>query len=490
MTHAKTRPLRLRIEPVVARAEQHAAAVQQNLPGHEGLLGAARGVAAAAHQAERISRQLQRTFGPHRLPALFLAMAMLLFAGWTYWYFLHVSRLTVALPDRDAIALRDSIARRKRVLFEPVEVRGSREAAELVTRGEVDLAFVQGGIALPRELQRLQTPRPELVLLFLRPGSTGIGGMRRMLTSLEEEGSHSVARDFVSAWGLEQPVAYVHDWTRLADDASYQIADDIDAVLVVKDPGDEATLRAAKRLAAAGFRLVEPSLGARGEKLDYLKQVEIPAGYLQVDPATPTEPVATYSVATYLVARPGLTPRMLGMAAGLLEGRTASIADAAFEPDMAATSDVLQGIEAFIGILAYIGLAFLALLGVEVMTYRRRFNELDSLVSLISMYQSDKDVLGVRDGKRRSAHLLYLSTCSDLLGLISVIAGYYSQENASLLYNNLLGIVHDRSSSLKLNIQLKILHASLDIGPPPSAETLAELPAAPLPSVAPAEATR
>ena len=33
----------------------------------------------------------------------------------------------------------------------------------------------------------------------------------------------------------------------------------------------------------------------------------------------------------------------------------------------------------------------------------------------------------------------YLSICSDLLGLISVISGYYAQENPSLLYGNLLG---------------------------------------------------
>jgi hypothetical protein len=488
VNRSKTPPLRLRIEPVVARADQHALAVQQNLPGHEGLLGAARGVAAAAHEAERVSRQLQRTLGPHRLPALFLAVTLLLFAAWTYWYFFHVSRLSIALPNRDAIELRDSIVRRKRVLFEPVEVRGSHEAAELVAKGQVDLAFVQGGIAFPRELQRLETPRPELVLLFLRPGIGSLTEVRWVLTSLEKEGSHRVAGDFVAAWNIAPQVNFVHDWTQLSREAPYQIADDIDAALVVKDPGDPSTLRAVERLTAAGFQLGDASLGARGEKLDYLSPVEIPAGYLQLAPAVPAAPISTYSVATYLVARPGLTPRMLGLAAGLLDGRSASISDAAFEPDMAATSDVLQGIEAFIGVLAYIGLAFLALLGIEVMTYRRRFNELDSLVSLISMYQSDKDVLGVRDPQRRSKHLLYLSTCSDLLGLISVIAGYYSQENASLLYNNLLGIIHDRSSSLKLNIQLKILHASLDIGPPRPADNVETEPAAAL--VAPGQLQR
>ena len=73
------------------------------------------------------------------------------------------------------------------------------------------------------------------------------------------------------------------------------------------------------------------------------------------------------------------------------------------------------------------------LLGIEIATYRRRFNELNTFISLISMHQSNKDVLGLTDEKQRAKNLLYLSLCSDLLGIIGVITGYYSQENPSLL---------------------------------------------------------
>ena len=354
-------------------------------------------------------------------------------------------------------------------MFHSVSVPGSREAAELVAAGQVDLAFVQGGIPFPAELARLESPRPELVLFFLRDGIQGPSGVRRILTSLAGEGSHSVASDFVAAWGIGGQAEFQHDWTQLTNDATYAVPPDIDAVFVVKDPGSEKALNAASRLQQAGFRLASPDLGARALGLEYLRPTEIPPGYLRTDPPLPDTLIATYHVSTYLVARPGLTPRVLALSAHLLDQRPASIAEAGFEPDLAAASDMLQGMEAFIGILVYIGLVFLALLGIEVMTYRRRFSELDSLISVISMHQSNKDVLGVRDPAVRSANLQYLSTCSDLLGLISVIAGYYSQENASLLYNNLLSIIHDRSSSLKLNIQLKILHASLNIDPPPEA---------------------
>jgi hypothetical protein len=81
------------------------------------------------------------------------------------------------------------------------------------------------------------------------------------------------------------------------------------------------------------------------------------------------------------------------------------------------------------------------------------------------MHQSSKDVLGVVDMKVRRDNLLYLSLCSDLLGLISSISGYYTQENSSLLFNNLPEIIHQRCDGLKINIQLKILHATV-IAPP------------------------
>jgi hypothetical protein len=55
-----------------------------------------------------------------------------------------------------------------------------------------------------------------------------------------------------------------------------------------------------------------------------------------------------------------------------------------------------------------------------------------------------------------------------LLGLIGVITGYYAQENSSLMYNRLVGVIHERCSGLKINIQLKILHALIDL-PPASA---------------------
>lgn len=457
--------LRLEIGPLIASAERLREEIHVRLPAHRGLPALALSVANAAREAESISRRLKQPFGWHRLPAMFLSVALLIFVVWLYMHFFSVATLTIALPDRDAQDLRTNVSQAHRLLFRPVIVRGSREAVELVTAGKVDLAFVQGGLPLSADLPRLETEQPEYVLWYMRDRVTSVGQVKRVLTSLSGEGSHTVAQSFMKAWKIESQVEYVHDWKLVTDDTPSPIPDDIDAVFVVKDPSDERTLLASERLAAAGFRLVSPDVGSRVLHLEYLKAAEIPAGFLGSNPSIPEKPVPTYTVATYLVARRNLTPRLLAVSKILIDGRPPSITNSSFEPTISETSEVFQGVEALMGILINIVLAFLALLGIEMMAYRKRFHELNSLVSLISMHQSSKDVLGVVDMKVRRDNLLYLSLCSDLLGLISSISGYYTQENSSLLFNNLPEIIDQRCDGLKINIQLKILHATV-IAPP------------------------
>jgi hypothetical protein len=458
----RARPLRLLVEPIVDQAQRLAERVRRELPTHDGLAAAAEGVAAAALQAQRVSQSMNRIYSPHRLPAVFLAAALLCLGLWVYWRFFHVATLTIALPDRDAASLREQVAGRQKVHFRAAQVPGSREALGQVIRGEVDLAFVQGGLAIPADLPRLETPSPELVLFLTRGGNGNLQNLQRVLTSLSGEGSHTVAQEFFKAWGVAD-VEYVHEWRQLTTDENYEIDSDIDAVFVVKDPADEQTLRGVERLAAAGFRCLPVDLGARGARYDFLKPARLERGYLRPDPAIPEEPLATYGVRTYLVARRGLTPRLLAQADHMLDSGPVSIAEGVFEPTTREASDIFQGIEAFLGIIVNIGLAFLALLGLDVMAYRKQFHELNSLVSLLSMLQSNKDVLGLEDEKRKAENLLYLGLVSDLLGLLSMISSYYTQENSSLLFNNLSEVIHQRCDGLKINIQLKILHATVQL---------------------------
>lgn len=454
-------PLRLRIAPVIAAAEVVSERVRIDLPTHQGLRGAAENVARAAREAERVSRDLRRPWSPHRLPAIFLGVALLLLLGWTYWRFVHTTQLTIAVPDRDFSEIQSRLRGTAKVSFKYVTVPGSREGAEKVSRGEVDLALVQGGIPIGPELPRLETPSPETILWLLREKIDNPRDVKTVLTSLAGEGSHTVARQVFQLWKLEQELRWVHDWREITVDPQYQIPAEIDAVFVVKDPGDDKTLLAVDKLVQAGFRLQPVELGARASRLDYLRPATIPQRYFGFSPDVPASPIPTYSVSTFLVARSTLTPRLLAEANHLLDFQPQTIEDGGFEPSMNDASEMFQGIEAFLGIIVNIGLAFLALLGLEIMAYRKRFHELNSLISLISMLQSNKDVTGVSDAAIRKENLLYLSLCSDLLGQVSMISGYYTQENSSLLFNNLSEVIHQRCDGLKINIQLKILHALL-----------------------------
>lgn len=469
--------LRLDIDPVIQRAEHLAEQVRRELPSHGGIIRAAQGIAEAAHEAKRVARTLRRPWGLHRLPAAFAAVALLLFAVWIYWNFFHVATLRIALPREDAMQLHERLAHSGRVRFEKTLTEGSRESLQLLLNNQVDLAFIQGGIPVPDDLPRRQNPSLELVLYFVRQDVNHPKGIRRMLTSAPGQGSHSVAQWFAHNWEIESQLQFVHDWRPFNADPAYRIAADVDAVFVIKDIAEDKTLDAAERLAAAGFRLTSPDIGAHAAALDYLQPAEIPAGYLSQQPPVPERAVATYSVATHLVARRGLTPRRLAAAAHLLDADANTLSDRGFELTLGDAAEVLQGLEAFLSVLVYIGLAFLALLGLEITTYRRRFHELNTLISLISMHQSDKDVLGLTCNDRLRENLLYLSTCSDLLGLISVIGGYYSQENSSLLYSSLLDVIYERSDRMKLNIQTKIMHASIAMAPPPAAAPQASEPA-------------
>ena len=156
--------MRLKIEGVISAAEAVEAKVRSELPGHDGLATAARQVAAAAREAEQVSRRMKRPWSLHRLPALFLAVGIVALLVWTWWRFVHVSTISIALPDRDAEVLRAKIGDKGGVKFRPVIVPGSREGAAMVAAGKVDLAFVQGGIPLASDLARLETPSPEVVL--------------------------------------------------------------------------------------------------------------------------------------------------------------------------------------------------------------------------------------------------------------------------------------------------------------------------------------
>jgi len=446
---------RLDIAHVAQRAREIWEEVTRDLPGHEGLARASRNVAAAACEAERVARRLRRPLGLHRLPAAFLVFSLLLFAFWSYWHFFHVSELTIAISAREAVRLREAVGKRFR--FTVVETEGSRASLDTLLRREAHFAFIQGGVEVPNDMLCKELGDRELVMFFLHSRVHDMTQIRTILTSTADQGSHSLARTFARIWGIAEEVRYVHDWLAFTDDPAYVIGQDVDAVFVVKDPLDEQIADVPRRLRDAGFQLASPDLGAMCLRLPYLKESEIRPGYLDPMTPIPEQPVASYDVATYLVGRSDLTARQRAAADDLLRQTSRTEPDVS-EPGIDVAISLVQGLESVLGIVVYIGLTFLAFLGLDIVAYRRRFNELNTLVSLISMHQSRKDVIGLGPADREH-NITYLRFCSDLLGLITVITGYYAQENSALTYNRLFTVINERCTGLKLNIQLKILHA-------------------------------
>ena len=150
--------LRLKIDPIIKNAEDIKHRVERELPHHTGLISLAGGVAMAAREAQLAALRLRRPFGLHRLPAVFLGLALLILVGWIYVQFFRTTTLTIAVPDRDAHMLQKRIVEEGRLKLVPVVVAGSQDAIVKVDKGEVDLAFIQGGIPIGPILPRLETP--------------------------------------------------------------------------------------------------------------------------------------------------------------------------------------------------------------------------------------------------------------------------------------------------------------------------------------------
>src|SRR5262249_3202100 len=156
--------------------------------------------------------------------------------------------------------------------------------------------FIQGGMPIANELPRLETPSQEVVLWMMRDTVKGPRDVKTVLTSLAGEGSHTVAKDVFKQWNLSSELKWIHDWRELSKYEAYEIDNAIDAVFVVKDPGDEKTLIAIERLVKSGFKLQPVELGARASKLEYLHTTTIPAKYFGFAPDVPETSLSTYSV--------------------------------------------------------------------------------------------------------------------------------------------------------------------------------------------------
>jgi len=421
--------MKLQIEGILQSACRIESRIAEELPSHSGLSVAVKEVIHAANHAKTVSEKARNPWSINKLPALFLALALLSFLFWAYWHFLHTPSISIAIPSSDFTEA--NLRSLRKNTLHPLIVEDSSQAISQLGNGKVDFALIQAGIPLSPQWVTLRTPSDEWLIWMTKPGIEKPGEFHRVLTGPKGEGSHCVAQDFFKKWNCLDSVQFLHEWNEIDSgefDASIAKSN-YDAVFMVINLADPKHLSRIEFLLNQGFTFQSPYLGVHAMKLGYPEPTTIQHGFICQNPPIPNRDVPTYRIPIYLVGRQG--------------------------------TKVFQGVDAFLGILINIILAFLALLGLEMWMYRKRFHELNSLVSLLSMLQSNKDILGESDPQIRQENLLYLSTVSDILGLISAINGYYTQENSSLLFNNQTEVIHERCDNLKLNIQLKILHAGI-----------------------------
>ena len=325
------------------------------------------------------------------------------------------------------------------------------------------MAVIQGGIQIPGDFLVLGTVRKEHVLFFASETLTPEGEIPRVITFNEGQGSHVLGKIFLERWGYKD-VYWLHSWGRIATDPDYAIPSDVDAVFVVVDPADPAVQRGIQRVAGAGFQLQDSNIGVYANHLGYLEPIDLDRGYYNLsNPAVPdADKLQTYSVDNYLVAAEPATSQQLLTASQAFQLNpsnaelSTSMLHSSGESLMADLANILT---------AAVNLAIIiaTLFGIEILLHRRYIHELNSLISRISLLQAELGLIGVKDTDRETAIVLALDAYADLLGLISTIAGYYGEANSALMFNGLTGSIHRRANELKLNIQLKLLHASVKV---------------------------
>ncbi|MBI4570035.1 MAG: hypothetical protein HY719_16705, partial [Planctomycetes bacterium] len=467
------------IDEVIARAEALERAANETLPGATRLLETAAALSQAARKVAGRVRRMRSPWSIAWLRLYLLAAGLAAAAWWGYTERFEKRPVRVAVPRSDHALLADRVAASDVARVSLVECAGSAEGIDLLADRRAEMCVVQGGVAIPPIYDVVGVVRREHVLYLVRRPVPPGGRAPVVITFSPNQGSHQLGKRFFRLWGHAEP-RWLHVWSDLAGAAPAPIPEEADAVFVVVDPAEPAMARALERVARAGFAFTEPDIGVHAETLPYLHRVEAPPGYFfsgegargRTDGGPLLVPEAgrgrmTYAVDNLLVAHRGVKARQREDAA-----RAMGVADAPPEgPPPAFLATAADALDVAIDLIVILA----ALFGVEMLLYRRYLHELGNLISAITIVQSEKTLLGVRESVQVRAALAWLGYCSDMLNLISALAGIYARANAALVFNGVTGAIQSRATEIKLNIQLKVLQAIVPVPDPPE---LPDLPPA------------
>ncbi|CAD0184186.1 hypothetical protein RUESEDTHA_01064 [Ruegeria sp. THAF57] len=243
---------------------------------------------------------------------------------------------TVAQDYADILA-RDGIR------LEILETAGSVENADLLNNGEVDAAFLQGGIKVdPNRAEAVGAVFFEPVVFLVNkdaaiPRNPALWSGLRINSGAPGSGTAAAFRDLERAVGLAED-ANEHFSIPYAEAAAALLAGELDIAVYVA-PIEAPYLKAAYE--SPGLRVLDLAhVQAISRRLTYATVVSVPAGGMSLDPVLPPRAVELVAIEARLVVRPDLHPALvnrLTMAAIELHQARGIISDPGVFPNIDGT---------------------------------------------------------------------------------------------------------------------------------------------------------
>lgn len=180
---------------------------------------------------------------------------------------------------------------------------GSQEALALVAAGQLDLAFVQGGLDLPApDVVQVATVTSELLHFLVRPGIDDFAGLRghRVNLNARKGGTRIVARQILAFAGLREGFDYVESNIPTEDLLTLRGDRLPDAIVLTSFvPSDVVDYLVRQQ----GYRLLDvPFAAAFALRHDWAAQADIGAFTYSAAPPVPPHALKTVGVKLSLVA--------------------------------------------------------------------------------------------------------------------------------------------------------------------------------------------
>lgn len=196
------------------------------------------------------------------------------------------------------------------VALEIQPTSGSQEALEMVSKGKLDFAFIQGGLDLPYpNVVHVATVAPELLHFLVRKDIKDIADLRgkRINLGTKQGGTRIIAKEVLDFSGLQEGMDYVESNLNNEELLSLH-TDRLPDVVVMASfaPADMADYLVKER----GYHLIEiPFPSSLALRLGWVADSKILAYMYSVEPPVPNRDIKTVGVNLHLVANKNVDAR-------------------------------------------------------------------------------------------------------------------------------------------------------------------------------------